>query len=179
MQPQSLDRVELGRVGRQEDEAEVCGHDEIAGGVPARFVHQHHAMRAGGDGLRELRKKQVHRRGVEPGQHQRHPGVARRADGTDDPSRLIADIAPPARGMAALPPDIAGAPLLPDPGLVLAPDLKPMSLRMGRGNLVQAGGKPPFLKACWAFASLCGWRGRVLRWLRSSDHNRRSIPVSL
>ena len=37
----------------------------------------------------------------------------------------------------------------------------------------------PFLKACWAFASLCGWRGRALRWLRSSDHNRRSIPVSL
>jgi hypothetical protein len=69
--------------------------------------------------------------------------------------------------------------LLPNPGLVLAPDLQPLSLRMGLGNLAQADGKAPFLKACWAFASLRGWRGRVLRWLRSSAHNRRSIPVSL
>ena len=105
-------------------------------------------MRAGGHGLREFGEKQVHRRGVEPGQHQRHAGIARRADGTDDPGRLVANIAPPARGMAALPPDIAGAPLLPDPGLVLAPDLKPLSLGMGRGNLIQASSKAPFLKAC-------------------------------
>ena len=136
-------------------------------------------MRTGGHRLGEFGEKQVHRRGVEPGQHQRHPGVARRADGTDDPGRLVTHIAPAARGVAALPPDIAGTPLLPDPGLVLAPDLEPLSLRMGGGNLVQASSKAPFLKACWAFSSLCGWRGRVLRWLRSSDHNSRSIPVSL
>ena len=86
--------------------------------MPAGLVHQHHAMRTGGHRLGEFGEKQVHRCGVEPGQHQRHPGVARRADGTDDPGRLVTDIAPPARGMAALPPDIAGAPLLPDPGLV-------------------------------------------------------------
>jgi len=179
MQPQPLDRIELGRVGWQEDEAEVLGNDEIAGGVPARFVHQHHTMRAGAHGLGEFGEKQVHRRGVEPGQHQCHAGVARRADSADDPGRLVANIAPPARGVTALPPDIAGASLLPDPGFVLAPDLKPLGLGMRRGNLVQASSKAPFLKACWAFASLCGWRGRVLRWLRSSDHNSRSIPVSL
>ena len=51
MQPQPLDRVEFRRVGRQEDEAEVFGHHQIAGGMPARLVHQHHAMRAGGDRL--------------------------------------------------------------------------------------------------------------------------------
>jgi hypothetical protein len=136
-------------------------------------------MRPGGHGLREFSEEQVHRRGVEPGQHQCDASVARRADGADDPGRLIADVTPPARGLAALPPDIAGAPLLPDPRLVLAPDLKPLSLGVRRGNLVQAGSKAPFLKACWAFSSLCGWRGRVLRWLRSSDHNRRNIPVSL
>ena len=39
MQPEPLDRVEFGRVGRQEDEAEVSGHDEIAGRMPARLVH--------------------------------------------------------------------------------------------------------------------------------------------
>ena len=91
-------------------------------------------MGSGGDSLRQLGEEQVHRRGVEPGQHQCDAGVACRADGTNDPGRLVADITPPARGVAALPPDIAGAPLLPDPGLVLAPDLQ-RSLGMGLGNL--------------------------------------------
>ena len=148
--------IEFWRVGRQKHEAEVFRHHQIAGGMPARLVHQHHAMRPGGDGLRQLGEEQVHCRGVEPGQHQGGAGVARRAHGTDDPGRLVADIAPPARRVAALPPDIAGAPLLPDPRLVLAPDLQPLSLGMGLGNLLQAGGKAPFLKACWAFSSVCG-----------------------
>ncbi len=122
-------------------------HNEIAGGMPAGLVHQHHAMRPGGHGLREFSEEQVHRRGVEPSQHQRHTGVARRADGADDPGRLVTDITPPARGVAALPPDLAGAPLLPDPGLVLAPDLKPLGLGMRRGNLVQASSKAPLYEA--------------------------------
>ena len=74
---------------------------------------------------------------------------------------------------------IAGAPLLPDPRLVLAPDLKPLGLGVRLGDLAQAGCKAPFLKACCAFSSVCGWRGRVLRCDRSNDHNSRSIPVSL
>jgi hypothetical protein len=179
MQPEPLDRVEFGRVGRQEDEAEVSGHDEIAGGMPARLVHQHNAMRPWRDGLSEFRKKEVHRGGIEPGHHQGDTGVACRAYGPDDPSRLVTDIAQPARGMAALPPDIAGPPLLSDPRLVLAPDFKPLGFRMSLRDFRQAGSKPPFLKACWAFSLLCGWRGRVFRCDRSSDHNSLSIPVSL
>jgi hypothetical protein len=35
------------------------------------------------------------------------------ADGADDPSGLVADIAQPALGMTALPPDIAGRPFCP------------------------------------------------------------------
>jgi hypothetical protein len=166
-------------VGWQKHQAEVFRHDEVAGGMPAGLVHQHDAMRPGGDGLREFGEKSVHRRGVEPGQHQGDAGIARCADRADDPGRQVADITPPARGVAALPPDIAGALLLPNPGLILAPDLKPLGLGVRRGNLIQARSKAPFLKACWAVASLCGWRGRVLRCDRSSDHSRRSIPVSL
>jgi hypothetical protein len=75
----------------------------------------------------------------------------------------VADIAQPARGIAALPPDIAGAPFLSDPRLVRAPDFKPFDLRMSLRDFRQAGSKPPFLKACWAFSRLCGWRGRVFR----------------
>ena len=114
-----------------------------------------------------------------PSHHQGDTGVACRAYGADDPSRLVADIAQPARGLAALPPDIAGAPLLPDPRLVLAPDFKPLGLGMRLRDFGQASSKPLFLKACWASSLLCGWRGRVFRCDRSSDHNSLSIPVSL
>ena len=85
-------------------------------------------MRPRRDGLAEFSKEQVHCGGIEPGHHQGDTGVACRADDADDPSGLVADIAQPARGMAALPPDIAGPPLLPDPRIVLAPDFKPLGL---------------------------------------------------
>ena len=129
--------------------------------------------------MAEFGKEQVHCGGIEPGHHQSDTGVACRAYGADDPSRLVADIAQPARGMAALPPDIAGAPLLPDPRLVLAPDFKPLGLGMRLRDFGQASSKPLFLKACWAFSLLCGWRGRVFRCDKSSDHSNLSIPVSL
>ena len=115
--------------------------------MPARLVHQHNPMRGGRDGLAEFSKEQVHRGGIEPGHHQGDAGVASRAYRADDPRRLVADIAQPARGIAALPPDIAGAPLLSDPGLVLAPDLKPLGLGVGPRDLAQAGCKAPLYEA--------------------------------
>ena len=147
--------------------------------MPARLVHQHNPMRARRDGLAEFGKEQVHCGGIEPGHHQGHTGVACRADGADDPSGLVADITQPARGIAALPPDIASPPLLPDPRLVLAPDFKPLGLGMCLRDFRQAISKPLFLKARWAFSLLCGWRGRVFRCDRSSDHSSLNIPVSL
>jgi len=65
MQPQPLDRVEFGGIGRQEDEAKVCGYDEITGHMPACLVHQHNAVRPGCDGLSEFSKEEVHRGGIE------------------------------------------------------------------------------------------------------------------
>ncbi len=59
----------------------------------------------------------------------------------------MAEVAPPARGMAALPPDVAGAAFLTDPGLVLAPDFEAFRLGVGLGDLVQARGEAPFLKS--------------------------------
>ena len=70
------------------------------------------------DGLAEFSQERVHRGGVEPGHHDGDAGVACRAYSADDRSRLVIDIAQPARGVAALPPDVAGPPLLPDPCLV-------------------------------------------------------------
>src|SRR5262252_1579655 len=115
--------------------------------MPAGLVHQHDAVRARRHRLRQLDKKQVHRSGIEPGHHQRDTGVARRAHGANNPGRLETDVAQSARGLAALPPDIAGAPLLPDPRLVLAPDLKPLGLGVRPSDLAQAGCKAPLYEA--------------------------------
>ena len=105
-------------------------------------------MRTWRDSLPEFSEEEVHRSGVEPGHHQGDTGVAGRTYGPNDPSRLVADIAQSARGMAALPPDIAGPPFLSDPRLALAPDFKPRGLRISLRDLGQTGSKPPFLKAC-------------------------------
>ena len=82
--------------------------------MPACLVH----LRPWRDSLSELSKEKVDRGGIEPGHHQGNTGVACRARAyrPDDPSRLVADIAQPAPGMAALPPGIAGPPLLSDAG---------------------------------------------------------------
>jgi hypothetical protein len=58
--------------------------------------------------------------------------------------------------MATLPPDIAGATLLADPRLVLAPDLEVRCLGVSFGDLVQARRKAPFLKTSCALALACG-----------------------
>src|SRR5262252_9713082 len=133
--------------------------------MPAGLVHQHDAVRARRHRLRQLDKKQVHRSGIEPGHHQRDTGVARRVHGANNPGRLETDIAQPAGGMAALPPDIAGTPLLPDPRLVLAPDLKPLGLGMCLGNLAQAGSKAPLYEApcVKAYWIVCGAAAKRIR----------------
>lgn len=156
IEPEPLDRVEFGRVGRQEDRGDVLRHDEIAGDVPAGLVHQYDSVRAGGDSAGEFGEKEAHRFGVEPGHHQRRAGVARRAHRADDPGRAVCEVASPARGMAALPPDVAGAAGLPDPRLVLAPDLEALGLGVGRYDFAQTRGEPPFLKAACAFGSVFG-----------------------
>src|SRR5215831_19171882 len=55
-------------------------------------------------------------------------------------------VAVSSRVIAALPPDIAGPPLLPDPRLVLAPDFKPLGFWMRLRDFRQAGGKPPYMR---------------------------------
>jgi hypothetical protein len=62
--------------------------------VTDQIVSSLDAMRTWRDGLSEFSKKQVHRGGIEPGHHQGDTGVACRAYGPDDPSRLVAALPP-------------------------------------------------------------------------------------
>jgi hypothetical protein len=106
--------------------------------------------------LGQFGEEELHRGGVEPSEHQRHAGIALGTDRADDPGRAVPEVAPSARSMAALPPDVASAAGLPDPRLVLAPDFEALDFRMGLYDLAQARGEPPFLKASCALGSVFG-----------------------
>ena len=60
IQPDPLDRVQLGGVGWQEQRREVGWDGEVLGDVPAGAVHQHDRMSAGADGLAELVEHRPH-----------------------------------------------------------------------------------------------------------------------
>jgi hypothetical protein len=81
------------------------------------------------------------------------------------------------RADAAFVPDARAASLLPDPGLVLAPELD-----LGAGapprDFGQRGGEAPFLKRSCAARSAFGWLGRVFCQERSSDLTSRRMPPS-
>ena len=47
VEPEALDRVQLGRIGRQEHQAEIGRHHQVAADVPAGLVHQDDGMRTG------------------------------------------------------------------------------------------------------------------------------------
>ena len=57
VEPDPLDRVELGAVGRQDDEGDAGRHDEVAARMPAGAVEHHDEMRVrrpgGGDMVEE------------------------------------------------------------------------------------------------------------------------------
>jgi hypothetical protein len=100
IQPDPLDRVQHGGVGRQEQWREVGRDGEILGDLPAGAVHQHDRMSAGADGLAELVEHRLHGGGADRGQDQSDAGVARRTDRTEQIDRLMAQVAHAARAQA-------------------------------------------------------------------------------
>ena len=160
--PDILDRVELGTFGRQRDDADVAGHVELAGHVPASLIHQHDRVRAWCDGECYFGKMQRHGLGIAEGQDQTGPLAKLRADRTEDVGRfrpLILGRRWPRPASGPAPGDLV---LLADAGLVLEPDLYRRALREGGFDLCQLGGKAPFLKASIANSFWAWWRGRAV-----------------
>jgi hypothetical protein len=62
--PYVLDRVEFRGFRRQRDDADVAGHIELVGGVPASLIHQHDRVGAMCDDARYLREMQRHSFGI-------------------------------------------------------------------------------------------------------------------
>lgn len=145
--PYVLDRVELGALGRQRDDADVAGNLELAGGVPSGLIHQHDRVSAGRDGSRYLGQVQGHGLGVAKGQNQPSALAMFRADRAEDIGRfcpLILRCRRPAPAPRPAPRDLV---LLAEAGFVLKPDLYRRALREGGSDLCQLGSEAPFLNA--------------------------------
>ena len=146
------DWIRGGRFRRQRQQTYVGGDIELAGGVPAGLIEQNHRVRARGNGLGDLRQLQQHGGGIAERQHQGGPGSACRADGAEDAGRAGALIAGRRRPRAALRPASGDPVLLPDPGLVVKPDLYRFAGCIRGRDFRQASGKV-FLKAATASGS--------------------------
>ena len=133
-------------IRRQDHQADIVGHVEVAGSMPAGAVHDHQRVFVDGTRGAETCEKGIHDfsrdlrhdeaeilagRWLDGGQHV-HPGVA-----------LVAQARRP---LAARPPAMTGAPLLADAGLVLEPERQTL-VWMSSAGRIDRRLKPPFLKA--------------------------------
>jgi hypothetical protein len=80
--PQVLGRIQLGAVGRQEQQSHVGRHLQLAGQMPAGLVHDHqHELP--GVALRDLLQEQRHRLRADPRQHKAVQHAVIRTDGAE------------------------------------------------------------------------------------------------
>ena len=117
--PQILDRVELRAVGRQWQQADVVGHAQPLGAMPASLVEDHHGVGIHSDLGRDLGQMQVHGRGLDQREDERGGPLARRAHGREavgGGEALVLGLPRPAATACPLAGQLA---LLADAGLVL------------------------------------------------------------
>ena len=119
VEPHTLDRVQLWRVGRQRQQRDVVGNAQRAGTVPAGLIEHHRDVLVVADGRSEAVEERLHRLGIHVRHDEREGFVGSRLDGCEDVGEREALIAESRRTLTSPPPDVARAPLLPDAGLVL------------------------------------------------------------
>ena len=148
--PDVFDRVEFGAFGRQRDDADVIGYDELSGHVPPGLIHQHDRVRARGDGERYPGQVQRHGFGITKGQDEPRALAVFRADRAEDAGRfrpLVFRRRWPRPALRPAPRDLV---FPTDAGFVLEPYLYGRALREGCSDLCQLGSEAPFLKASMA-----------------------------
>src|SRR5690606_1725136 len=126
VEPDALDGVELGRERRQRNERDPPWHTErLAAATPRTVQHQRDVLVLG-NGLRHCIEQRTRSRAVRIRQDQREGIVGAGLDGGVDVGGYIALIKEARRSLAALPPDMTDATLLPDARLVLEIQAKPL-----------------------------------------------------
>ena len=119
VEPHALDRVELGRVGRQRLQRDVVGYAQIARAVPAGAIEHHDHVVVFADGGGEAVEELLHRLGVGVRHDEGEAVVGAGLDCREDVGEGEALVAQPRRALTAPPPDVDRAPLLADARLVL------------------------------------------------------------
>ena len=137
VQPDPLDRIELGAAGRQRQQRDVVGHGELGREMPAGPIKKQDGVHAGRQLLGEGPQEQRHGLGRGTGQGQREGFVRARSAGGEQVEAIVALVGDPSWPDAALVPAMAHPAFLPDPRLILTPELD-LGLRMRRGD----GGEP-------------------------------------
>ena len=143
VQPDPLDRVQLGAVGRQRQERDGVGHGEPWRAVPAGLVEDEHGVGARLELLSEGDQEQVHGHERRGRQGEGKSLIGAGATGGEQVEALEALVGETGWAGAALVPAVASPTLLPDPGFILAPELD-LSVRMRRGDRVELRPKPIF-----------------------------------
>ena len=159
--PDVLDRVELGALGGQRDDADVFRHFELASGMPSGLIHQHDGMGSRCDGERYFGEVQSHGFGIAEGQNEPGPLAKVRAYRAKDVGRLrplVLGRRRPGSSPRPAPRDLV---FLAHPGLVLEPDLYGRAFWEGGPDLCQLGSETPFLKATMACSFWAWWRGEL------------------
>jgi len=145
--PDVLDRVEFRAFGRQRDDADVVGHDELVGHVPASLIHQHDRVGTRRDGERYLREMKRHGFGIAEWQDQTSTLAKLGADRAKDIGRFRPLVLRRRWPCSAPCPAARDLVFLADARFVLEPYLYGCCARESCFDLCQRGGKAPFLKA--------------------------------
>ena len=119
MEPYSLYRVQLGRVGRQRHQRNVDRHSKSACAVPAGLIEHHRDMLVVGKRRGKSVEELLHRLRIHVWHDERKAVVGAGLDGREDVGEREALVAETRWALTTFPPDVAGAPLLADPRLVL------------------------------------------------------------
>ena len=119
VKPDALDRIEFGRVCRQRHQPDGVGHAKSFAAVPAGTIEHDGDVLVISDRPGEGFEKRLHAHAIRVGQDQRECIVGTGLDRGVDVGVHVALIEEPRRSLAALPPDVAHAPLLADARLVL------------------------------------------------------------
>src|SRR3954464_5816557 len=84
VEPDALDRVQLGAIRRQRNRSDVGGDDEVLGAMPSGGVHDQQDLDVGGHGLGEIVKKADHCLGVGSWHDQGEVGAGGGAQGGEN-----------------------------------------------------------------------------------------------
>jgi hypothetical protein len=172
VEPNSLNRIEFGAVGREIDKRHVVRDAKRFGDVPAGLIGDKGGVLIRRERCREHVEEHLHGLGRQLRQHERKALSGSGTNGRKQMRPRVALITQTGRTLAAGEPAMTHTALLAKSRFVLEPERQAFA-GMLDGDLVEFGLKPPFTKASRAAGFAFGCEGRAF-W-----RDRPSLRISL